>query len=136
MQAGTVFDLGGLHVEVVGMAAHTAGTVGLLAVEPRVLLESDGANGHCWMFLKESLSIREYIAMLERTLLLEFDTFYTAHTDMPHLKAEMERYIRAARNASVEKGEPYSMFPELKPYVYAEDGVSVVFSERTLKGDR
>ncbi|MCL2544448.1 MAG: MBL fold metallo-hydrolase, partial [Clostridia bacterium] len=76
LNPGTVFDLGGLHVEVVDMAGHTAGSVGLLVAEKRVLLDSDSANGHCWMFLEETLPVRQYVSMLERVSRLAFDVFY------------------------------------------------------------
>ncbi|MDR2546288.1 MAG: MBL fold metallo-hydrolase [Lachnospiraceae bacterium] len=156
LTAGTVFALGNLHAEVVDMKGHTAGTVGLLIKEKRVLLESDGANGHCWMFLEESLSIREYIATLERVLAMEFDTFFTSHTTEAHPKAQMERFLRVAKNITMEKSTPYDvsieLFKTLSPYIYtetfvsaetntsneinasAENSVSVVFSERTLSG--
>jgi len=135
---GTVFDLGGLHVEFLDMAGHTAGSSGLLIAEHRLLLDSDSANEHCWMFLDETLPIREYITMLERVSQLDFDIFYTAHSDAPHPKSDFQRYINVARNASVKKSEPYSAgemdMSILSPYVYTEDGVSIVFSERTLNG--
>ncbi|MCL2545506.1 MAG: hypothetical protein FWE77_06250, partial [Clostridia bacterium] len=82
--------------------------------------------------LEETLPIRQYISMLERVSRLAFDVFYTAHSDGPHPKSDFQRYIRVARNASIEKGKPYDAFPELKPYIYAEDGVSIVFNKRTL----
>ncbi|MCL2810728.1 MAG: MBL fold metallo-hydrolase [Clostridia bacterium] len=134
LNPGTVFDLGGLHVEVVDMAGHTAGSIGLLVTEKRVLLNSDSANSHSWMFLEETLPIPQYIAMLERVMELEFDVFYTAHNEEPFPKSDFLRYIRVAKNASIEKAEPYPVFPELKPHMYTEDGVSIVFSERTLHG--
>jgi glyoxylase-like metal-dependent hydrolase (beta-lactamase superfamily II) len=134
LEIGTVFDLGGLRAEVIDMAGHTAGSIGLLVPDKRALLDSDSANEHCWMFLEESLPMRHYISMLERVHELEFDVFYTAHSDAPHPRSDFLRYINAARNASVEKSHPYNMFAEMKPYIYTEDGVSVVFNERTLKG--
>ena len=134
LDSGTVFDLGGLHVEVVDMAGHTAGSVGLMIVEKRVLLDSDSANEHCWMFLEESLPIRQYISMLERVSRMEFDVFYTAHSDASHPKSDFQRYVRVARNASMAKGMLYKIFPELEPRIYTEDDVSIVFNERTLQG--
>lgn len=132
LELGQVFDLGGLHMEVIGMEGHTAGSVGLLAQEHRVLLDSDAANPHIWMFLNESLPVSQYIAMLERVRQLAFDTFFVGHSDMPQPKSEFDKYIRAARNASIEKAEPYGAFSDLKGYFYQEDGVGLVFNEATL----
>ena len=128
----TVFDLGGLHVKVVGMPGHTKGSVGLLVLEKKILLTSDSANEHVWMFLKESTSVAQYIEMLETVRMLEFDTFFTAHSNKPHPKSDFEKYIKVAREASIEKAIPYNNFTELKPYIYEDDGVAIVFSEATL----
>jgi glyoxylase-like metal-dependent hydrolase (beta-lactamase superfamily II) len=135
LPVGRVFDLGGLRVETVAMEGHTAGSVGLLAREHRVLLTSDAANPHIWMFLKESLLLRDYIAMLKRVRQLEFDTFFVGHNDEPLPKSDMEKYISAAENASLEKAEPYGVMTDLNGYVYKEGDTAIVFSERTLKGE-
>ena len=132
LDTGHVFDLGGLHAEVVGMEGHTAGSVGLLIREHRVLLDSDAANSHVWMFLPESLSVGQYIAMLERTIQLDFDTFFVGHSDAPMTKADFQKIINVARNASVEKSDPYNSKPELKPFIYQEDGMAIVFSRAKL----
>jgi len=135
LDIGQVFDLGGLHMEVVGMEGHTAGSVGLLAREHRVLLDSDAASAHVWMFLPEALLVSQYITMLERTLLLEFDTLYVGHSDAPLTKADFQKIINTARNASVGKAEPYTFngMPGLKPFIYQEEGMALVFSEEKLK---
>ena len=129
---GTVFDLGGIHVKVIDMAGHTGGSIGILLIEKRILINSDSANSHCWMFVPQSLSVREYIAMLERTKQLEFDAFYVAHQEHAHPKTDIDKFIRVAKNASIEKSEPYDTLVELKPYVYTEGDVSIVVNERTL----
>jgi len=133
LTAGQVFDLGGLHMDAIAMEGHTEGSISLLAREHRVLLDSDSANGHIWMFLPQSLPLSQYIAMLERTLLLDFDVFLTGHSNEPQPKSEMEKYIKVAQNASVEKSTPYSSaYPEYKGLLYQEGDVYIVFNERTL----
>ncbi|MCL2094229.1 MAG: MBL fold metallo-hydrolase [Treponema sp.] len=129
-----VFDLGGLKVKVINMAGHTAGSVGLLILEKKVLLDSDSANGHCWLFLEETLPLREYIAMLKRVYELDFDAFYTAHNKEKFPKDLFEAYIAVAKNANLAEAKPYERMSALKPFVYTEGDVSIVFSERTLKG--
>lgn len=129
---GTVFDLGGLHVEVIDMAGHTGGSIGLLLKELRILLDSDSANSHCWMYMPQSLSVREYIAMLERVAKLDFDVFYVAHQDHAHPKSDFNKYISVAKNVTLENSQPYDGWEELKPRIYTEDDVSIVINERTL----
>ena len=132
LDTGRIFDLGGLHMEVVGMEGHTAGSIGLLAHEHKVLLDSDAANLHIWMFLDESLPVSRYTAMLERVVQLDFDVFFTGHSGVPMPKPLFQKFISVAHNASVEKSEPYNTFPELKGFLYTEDGVGIVFSEAKL----
>jgi glyoxylase-like metal-dependent hydrolase (beta-lactamase superfamily II) len=130
---GQVFDLGGLHLEVVAMEGHTSGSVGLLVQEHRILLDSDAANQHIWMFIKEALPINQYITMLERVIKLDFDTFFTGHSDMPRPKSDFQKYINVARNIKTEKSTPYGMFPELKGLLYSEGDAEIVYSEEKLK---
>lgn len=130
LEAGRVFDLGGLQLEVIAMEGHTAGSVGLLAKEHKVLLTSDASNPHIWMFLEESLPVSTYIAMLERTYRLDFDTFFLGHTDEPQPKSDFLRYINVARNASIEKARPYeTIFTGSKGYIYGEDGIEIIFKK-------
>jgi len=130
----TVFDLGSLNVVVINMAGHTSGSIGLLVIEKQVLLNSDSANNYCGLFSDEALAIREYISMLERVYKLDFNTFYTAHNAGAFPKSDFERYIHVAKNITIEKSVPFDVIKEFNPYIYTEDGISIVFSERTLKG--
>jgi glyoxylase-like metal-dependent hydrolase (beta-lactamase superfamily II) len=129
---GTIFDLGGLHIEIIGMGGHTAGSIGILVKEHKVLLTSDSATPQVWMFKIESLSVKEYIAMLERVIQLDFDTFISGHTDEVMPKSDFQKYINVARHLSVEKSVPFKYHPELKGLLYREDGVEIVFSEAKL----
>ena len=128
----TVFDLGGVNVEVIDMAGHTGGSIGILIREKRILIDSDSANSHCWMFMPQSLSVREYTAMLERVMELPFDTFYVAHQDYAHTKKDLEKFIQVAKNVTLEKCKPYDAWGDLKPMIYTEGDVSLVVNERTL----
>jgi len=127
MEVGQEFDLGGLRMEAVDMGGHTAGSVGLLAREHRALLVSDSTGAHVWMFLRESLSVSQYVSMLERVTRLDFDVFFAGHSDEPTPKSDFQKYIDAARNASIEKARPYPVFPEFGGWLYKEDGAAIVF---------
>jgi len=132
---GHIFDLGGLTIEVIGMEGHTSGSVGILAREHRVLLNSDAANFGTWMFLPEALKVSEYITMLDRVALLGFDTFFTGHSDAPMTREDFRKIINVARNASMENAVPFndSRYSSLKPVVYQEGNVSLIFSEAKMK---
>jgi len=135
LEIGQVFDLGGLTMEVVGMEGHTAGSIGLLAREHRVLLTSDAASAHVWLFLDESLPVSQYITMLERTFPLGFDAFFSGHSDATMTRADFQKIISVAHNATVEKAAPYAYngSQRVKPIIYQEDGVALVFSEEKFK---
>jgi len=135
LAVGTVFDLGGVSVEVIDMSGHTGGSIGILIQEKRILIDSDSANSHCWMFMPQSLSLREYVLMLERTMMLDFDNFYVAHQERAHTKEDLQKFINVAKNATMEKSRPYDSWPQENPFIYEEDGVAVVFNERTLGYD-
>ena len=135
LNIGYVFDLGGITIEVIGMEGHTSGSIGLLIKEHRVLFNSDAANFHVWMFLPESLSINQYMTMLKRTMLLDFDIFFIGHSNIPLPKTDMQKMINIAQNISIEKSEPYNtsnLFNELNPLVYREGDGEIVFTEGKL----
>ena len=94
LEIGQVFDLGGLNVDVIDMAGHTPGSVGLILREHRILLNSDSANKHMWMQLPNSLPMSQYISMLEHVLTLEFDHFYTGHSNETRPKSELKKYLQ------------------------------------------
>jgi len=129
---GQVFDLGGLSMEVVGMEGHTAGSIGLLARERCMLFDSDSASAHVWLFLRESLPVSRYVAMLERVAGLDFDTFFIAHSGEPKPKSDFGRYINVARNISLEKSKPYPVLPTFGGNLYSEGGAEIVFHKDKL----
>jgi len=57
---GQIFDLGGTKLEVVDLKGHTAGSVGFLDRDNRVLFSGDGVLLAPWMQLDHSLSIATY----------------------------------------------------------------------------
>ena len=133
MDIGQIFDIGGRCLEVVKMEGHTHGSIGLLVKEDRVLLTSDGANPHLWLFLEESTSMNTYIAMLERNISLEFDTFFVGHDDRPFVKEEyFRKFINVAKNANITQSTPYERLPERNGLLYKEDDVAIVFSADKL----
>jgi len=130
MDIGQVFELGGRSLEVVKMEGHTHGSIGLLAKQDRVLITSDGANPHMWLFLEESTSISTYVAMLERNIHLPFDTFFIGHSDRAFARDEyFKKFIDVAKNANMAQATPYPRLPERKGMLYTEGDVNIIFSE-------
>ncbi|MCL2188807.1 MAG: MBL fold metallo-hydrolase [Defluviitaleaceae bacterium] len=132
VEIGHIFDLGSLTIEVVALEGHTAGSIGLLAREPRILLTSDALGPHHWLFLNESLPMTDYLAMLTRTQRLPFDFFYIGHSNTPRPISELDAYKTVAQNAVVEKSTPYPRYPELNGWFYKEGDISIVFNAQKL----
>lgn len=82
VKEGQVFDLGGLTLEVVPLYGHTAGSVGLLCREKRLLFTGDGMNPHIWMQLEESLPLavlHQSLTHVRHTLWDAFDYVLYGH---------------------------------------------------------
>ncbi|MCL2044275.1 MAG: MBL fold metallo-hydrolase [Treponema sp.] len=127
LDIGQVFDLESLSIEVIAMEGHTAGSIGLLVREHGVLFTGDAASSHVWLFLNESLPMSQYIAMLERTVLLDFAALFSGHSDAAVPKSDFYRFINVARNATAEKSSPYNAWPGMDAWAYQEDGAVIVF---------
>lgn len=82
LEENEVFDLGGVTLEVIPLPGHTAGSVGLLLREHRILFTGDAVNGHLWMQLEESLPIevlKESLVNLLQNCRSQFDFILTGH---------------------------------------------------------
>jgi hydroxyacylglutathione hydrolase len=62
---GHVFDLGGRHIEVIETPGHTPGSICLLDRENKLLFSGDNNNTAVWLFLPESLPMRQYMSSLQ-----------------------------------------------------------------------
>lgn len=94
IEGGTVLDLGGMTVEVIPLPGHTAGSIGLLCREHRLLLAGDGISPQMCIFFPESLPPEEYRATLESLDGLPFDRFLLAHFDILFEKSILSKFAR------------------------------------------
>lgn len=132
LEIGQVFDLGGITLEVISLKGHTAGCVGLLCREKRLLFTGDGLNPHIWMQLEESLKIEvlhgELVQVKEKYGHL-FDRILYGHgrgegylpsTLLDRLKAGCEELMQG----QTEKDQPYTYFDgtaHCMQHFYGED---------------
>lgn len=67
LQDGDVFDLGGLHIEVVGLPGHTPGSMLFVCKEKQCVFTGDAIGSGCgvWMQLPHSTLIKEYQKSLQ-----------------------------------------------------------------------
>ena len=136
LKDGEIFDLGGLTAEVIEMPGHTAGSVGILLREAKIMLCGDAASSHIWLFLDESLPLSTHIATLTRVSALDFETFFSAHSAREKPKAEIKKYVTVAKHASLEKAKPFKHgVPGLEAFIYRERGAEIVFNHKSFEGD-
>lgn len=79
---GMVFDLDGLHVEVIALPGHTQGTVVLLVQEPRLLILGDACNNSTFLFDENASTVQAYrdaLAAAKERLQGRFDRVFFSH---------------------------------------------------------
>lgn len=147
LHIGQVIDLGGVTLEVVDLAGHTPGSIGLLYREGRILFSGDGVNSHIWMQLDESLPI----SALKRTLQAlkaqhgaEFD--YVLHGHQPSLMDAgvvdlMLKGCDELLSGDVAKDTDYKWFGGVcKSHEYAKnekgDPMVIIYRPERLKEDK
>ncbi|MDD6159782.1 MAG: MBL fold metallo-hydrolase [Oscillospiraceae bacterium] len=92
IEDGTVFDLGGMTVEVVLLPGHTPGCIGLLCRELRLLLAGDSLSPQLCLLFRESLPLETYRETMAKLWTLPFDRFLSSHFDFLYPKEIMHRF--------------------------------------------
>jgi glyoxylase-like metal-dependent hydrolase (beta-lactamase superfamily II) len=82
IEPGTVIDLGGRTAEVVALPGHTAGSIGLLLRQERILLAGDALSPQYCIFFRESLPLSESKKTLDMIQTLPIDHFLSSHFDI------------------------------------------------------
>lgn len=108
IEEGTLFDLGGLTIEVISMKGHTRGSIGLLIKEEKILLAGDGANPFLWLFDKYATDINTYINTLTELKKLDFEYILTSHSKDLLPKNRIDDFLNCAKNIDLKKSKPFS----------------------------
>ncbi len=124
---GDVFDLGGVTLEIVETPGHTKGGISVLYKEKKLLFVGDAVGFFVWLFSEETTSRAVYISMLEKVYELDVKGFLGGHNPVTMTKEDITNYIRAAKEADYEKGQPFRCFLErdYNPRVCALDGMTL-----------
>ncbi|MBP3893163.1 MAG: MBL fold metallo-hydrolase [Atopobiaceae bacterium] len=102
---GDVFDLGGRTVRAVSLPGHTAGSMGYLVDDLRVLLSGDAVTPIMCLFFDDSLTIQEWRdKTLARMAEIPFDRFYTGHHDHGFSRSDLASFDAAAAFALTDRG--------------------------------
>lgn len=140
LNIGQIFDLGGLHLEVVKLFGHTKGQIALYIKEMKIMLTSDGACPFIWMFLEESDTVTNYIENLKHVLNYDFDYFLVGHGAKMLEKERMYSFLKVALEIDLSKSVKvtFKNFENLNSYCYTKDkmydqnGAGIVFDPNKL----
>lgn len=127
VKEGEIFELGGATMEIVETPGHTKGGISVLYREKKLLFVGDAAGFFVWLFAEETTSREVYIQTLEKMYALAAKGYIGAHNPETMHREDFLMYIRAAKEADYEKGEPFEspFSKETKPRVCALDGMTL-----------
>ena len=108
VREGHVFNLGGMHLEVIEVPGHTPGSIGLLYKEERIFYAADAMNDNLWLFLEEACPLSVYKETLKKAWNMDFDTLIISHFPDPLNKSVLLDYIDTAEHLDFESGLPFS----------------------------
>lgn len=117
---GTVFDLGGLHARILHLPGHTAGSIGLLLEEKKVLLAGDACTPQMCLFLEGAQELRVYQDTLQFLKEEAFDYFVLGHFTKLFPKAMLDKFEACTQLVGVKKGYDfyYSLIPSYTGKAY------------------
>lgn len=107
IKEGDRFELGGLTLTVYEFPGHTAGSIGLLWEEKKIMFAGDSMNPFLWLFMPEALTLAEYRRTLDKAWGMDFTHFYVSHNLPCMERAALLDYMDAADHVDFEKGFPF-----------------------------
>ena len=119
----TLLDLGGRTVQVIALPGHTAGCIGLLCQEEKLLLAGDAISPQMCLYFPDSLPLETYVDTLHFLRSLDFDSFLLAHFYQEFPKSTLKKFEDCASIVGKHNGIPYtsSIFPDKAGTVYILD---------------
>ena len=127
ISGGTVFDLGGITLKIYETPGHTQGGISVLYLEKNILFIGDATGMFVWLFAKETTDLKTYVEAVQKMYDLNAVSYIGAHNPNPMKKEQLLRYIRAAKEADYDAGEPFESFfgKEYEPRVGALDHMTM-----------
>lgn len=128
LEEGQIFDLGGMNLEVVELPGHTAGCIGLLYKEEKILYCGDSINGFLWLFAEEALNLTDYIETLKKAEKLDFTHMIQSHNERIEPRCVLEYYMDAATNLDYEQGAPFNspLAPGIEAKICMRAGMDMI----------
>lgn len=105
-----IFDLGDAAVETVFTPGHTKGGISLWYREKKIVFVGDTTGFFVWLFAPETTNRQTYMDTLNRLIALPAESYWGGHNDKPMTRADLQLYLRAAREVDFEKGQKFDSF--------------------------
>lgn len=120
IEPGEVMDLGGITAEIVALPGHTAGSIGVLLREKRLLLAGDAATPQMCLFMDGCQPLPVYQETLRYMETLEFDEFILGHFMRKFPKHLLGKFMECTEIVGKKKGHllVYTLLPNYSGTVY------------------
>ena len=131
LRPGQVFDLGGRTLHVLPLPSHTAGSVGLLCPQLRLLLSADSVAPMVSLIWPDSMTLEGHLELLEGLEALPFDHILCGHSPELLPKETLSVLERSARTLREQESFPYreAFYPEAHGrmcFYNGEDGAAIL----------
>lgn len=103
IEAGRELFLGDMHIAVIPLPGHTKGSIGLLVQEEKLLVAGDALNQGLWLFNYGSLSMKELLETLKKTVQMDFASYLCGHSNQEYKKENIFAHIRNIENLKVDE---------------------------------
>lgn len=115
VEGGHVFDLGGLHAEIIEIPGHTPGGILVLLKEDRLLFTGDAINRHLWLQLDGCLSPGASADALEKLMYLTEEADFILHghakgTEPVSLMKDLLKGLREIEAGKTQNDPDYHFF--------------------------
>lgn len=104
LTAGSI-DLGGLTAQVMLRPGHTPGSAVVYVPERELLLTGDDWNPCTWLFFREALPLRDYLAGMRELLALPFRQVLCSHRAELYPRAWLEAFLAGITPEAMEAAE-------------------------------
>lgn len=124
VREGTIFDLGGITLEVFELPGHTAGSIGLLWHEQKIFYVGDAITSFVWLFFPESLKLDRYMKTLRKADQIDFEKMAMSHSPELADKSMLKVYLETAGKVEFEHGIPFQtpLVPDREIRICTRDG--------------
>lgn len=127
VEDGTVFELGGITVQVLRTPGHTKGGISLWYQEENWLYVGDAANGFVWLFDEDATDLETHIKSLDKIIALHPEKIFGGHMPQAVTIEEVKRYRKAAEEADYDKGIPFQtpIMPGIEARICPLEGMTL-----------